>query len=64
MTIERRESYVIHFYHDQEGNMSARITDAVTQQSWVLRPAFQLRMLIASSTPPSQYTAVRHRTRL
>lgn len=51
MSVSRRESYVIHFYHADDGSLSARITDALTQQSWVMQNALQLRMMIAGSVP-------------
>lgn len=51
MGISHRESYVIHFYHAEDGTLSARISDAITQQSWVMQNALQLRMMIAGSVP-------------
>ena len=59
MSINRRESYVIHFYHDKDGNLSARITDSITQQSWTVPSAFQLRMIIAGTSPVAPPTNFR-----
>ena len=51
MAISRRESFVIHFYHDDTGDVFARITESASQDTWTLRNAFQLRMLLTSLDP-------------
>ena len=49
MSVQRRESFVVHFYHDDAGEIVARITDTVARETWTVRNALQLRMLIATS---------------
>ena len=51
MSVRRRESFVVHFYQEADGEIFARITDTVSRRTWILRSAFQLRMLIANSHP-------------
>lgn len=51
MTINTRESFVVHFYHGQDGNIVARVTDPATRATWTIVPAFQLRMMIANGFP-------------
>ncbi|MFN2528137.1 MAG: hypothetical protein ABR584_05410 [Candidatus Baltobacteraceae bacterium] len=51
MTISRRESFVIHFYHDDTGDVFARVTESGSQETWTVRSAFQLRMMLAPLNP-------------
>ena len=51
MAISRRESFVIHFYHDDAGDVFARVTESTSQETWTVRSAFQLRMMLSLSGP-------------
>ena len=64
MAISRRESFVIHFYHDDAGDVFARVTDSASEATWTIRSAFQLRTMLAGSNSNSEQPAAPHRLKL
>lgn len=64
MSISRRESFVVHFYHDDAGDVFARITESASEATWTIRNAFQLRMMIAGSNPSEEAQPASRRLKL
>jgi hypothetical protein len=55
---------VVHFYHDDAGDVFARITESASEATWTIRNAFQLRMMIAGSNPSEEAQPASRRLKL
>lgn len=54
-SLDRPQSYVVHFIRTLAGELRCRVTDVLTRESWIVEEGDELRMrLVAKSTAPKR----------